>query len=211
MPLVYQQNINEVTKLAVWHIDEQEDFFLQQVPLQREITHQHKRLQHLAGRFLLRELFPRFPLQLIALADTKKPFLPNEAFHFSISHCGDYAAAIVSEQNRVGVDIELITGKVALIKDKFLDASEQQIITGVAAAASSEIILPLTWAWSTKETIFKWYGEGKVDFRQHMHIVRMDAKSNEMTASCIFSKHKQISVQVHGLCFNNLVLTWLHT
>ena len=53
MPLVYQQNINAVTKIGVWHIAEAEDFFAT-VPLQKEITHWHKRLQHLAGRFLLK-------------------------------------------------------------------------------------------------------------------------------------------------------------
>ena len=51
MPLVYQQNINESTRLGLWHIAEKEDFFLNQVPLKKEITHPHKRLQHLAGRF----------------------------------------------------------------------------------------------------------------------------------------------------------------
>ena len=71
MPLVYQQNINAVTKMGVWHITETEDFFLQQVPLQKEITHWHKRLQHLAGRYLLKELYPGFPLELIKIADTK--------------------------------------------------------------------------------------------------------------------------------------------
>ena len=112
MPLVYQQNINEATKLAVWHIVEEEDFFLKRVPLQKEITHPHKRLQHLAGRYLLTELFDDFPLELIQIADTKKPFLPNEAYHFSISHCGDYAAVIVSSINRVGTDIEIVSEKV---------------------------------------------------------------------------------------------------
>jgi hypothetical protein len=63
MPLVYQQNINAVTKMAVWHITETEDFFAT-VPLQKTITHWHKRLQHLAGRFLLKELYPDFPLAI---------------------------------------------------------------------------------------------------------------------------------------------------
>ena len=108
MPLVYQQNINATTKIAVWHITEPEDFFLVQVPLQREIRHWHKRLQHLAGRLLLKELYPDFPVALIQIADTKKPFLENEPYHFSISHCGDYAAVIVSKTYRVGVDVELI-------------------------------------------------------------------------------------------------------
>jgi hypothetical protein len=58
MPLVYQQNINESTKLGVWHITEPEDFYLKQVPLQREISHPNKRLQHLAARYLLKELYP---------------------------------------------------------------------------------------------------------------------------------------------------------
>ena len=105
MPLIYKQQINAATKIGVWHITEEENFFLQFVPLQRSITHPHKRLQHLAGRFLLLEMFPDFPLSLIQIADTRKPFLEDEAFHFSISHCGDYAAIIVSTKNRVGVDI----------------------------------------------------------------------------------------------------------
>ena len=128
MPLVYQQNINESTKLAVWHIAETEDFFLEKVMLPNNITHPHKRLQHLAGRYLLPELFEKFPLELIKIADTRKPFLPDEAFHFSISHCGDYAAAIVSKTNRVGVDIEVVGEKIEKIKDKFLSDEEQETL-----------------------------------------------------------------------------------
>ena len=95
MPLVYQQNINASTKMAVWHIAEPEDFFLASVPVQREIKHWHKRLQHLAGRLLLKEMYPDFPVEMILIADTKKPFLENEPFLFSISHSVVYAAAIV--------------------------------------------------------------------------------------------------------------------
>src|SRR5688500_14753910 len=103
MPIFFQQDIDGDTKLAVWKIEEEESFF--NVPLHRDITHPHKRLQHLAGRYLLRHLFPAFPLDLIKIADTRKPYLDNEAYHFSISHCSDYAAAIVSRSKRVGVDI----------------------------------------------------------------------------------------------------------
>ncbi|HEY1021510.1 MAG TPA: hypothetical protein VGE06_04325, partial [Flavisolibacter sp.] len=122
MPIFFQQDIDGDTKLAVWKIEEEERFFT--VPLQREITHPHKRLQHLSGRYLLRYLFPEFPLDLIKIADTRKPYLEDEAFHFSISHCSDYAAAIVSRNKRVGVDIEVPTTKVDRIKKKFLHAEE---------------------------------------------------------------------------------------
>ena len=110
MPIFFQHQINETTRLGIWKIEETEEFFLSNVPLQQEVTHPLKRLQHLAGRFLLQFLYPGFPYELIRIADTRKPYLPNEQYHFSISHCGDYAAAIVSSDQRVGVDIE-ITGE----------------------------------------------------------------------------------------------------
>jgi len=127
LPLFYQHNINETTKLAIWKIEEEAYFFLEQVPLQREITHPHKRLQHLAGRYLLRFLFPDFPFEEILIADTHKPYLPEEQYHFSISHCGNYAAAIVSSTQRVGIDIEIPTPKVLRITHKYLHPDELEM------------------------------------------------------------------------------------
>ena len=163
MPLFYQQDINLTTKLGIWKIEEPEDFFLQSVPLQRSITHPHKRLQHLAGRFLLPFLFPDFPHAEIEIADTRKPFLPDEQYHFSISHCGDYAAAIVSSKERVGIDIELITQRIHNIKHKFLHADE---IVFVNTHQENQQIGLLTLLWSAKEAMFKWWGWGDVDFSE---------------------------------------------
>lgn len=207
MPLVYQQNINAFTKLGVWHIAEAEDFFLGRVPLPNEITHPHKRLQHLAGRILLKELYDDFPLELIKIADTKKPFLADEGFHFSISHCGDYAAAIVSKQNRVGVDIEIPQQKIERISHKFLGPEEIQVLN----INNYDPHYMLTLAWSIKETIFKWYGLGQVDFREHMHINECKAEDNQFTAQCSFLKHTPLHFKVNGIFFNGNCLTWLAT
>src|SRR5688572_24596109 len=159
MPLFFQQDIDIHTKLAIWKIEEDEDFF--QVPLQRQITHPHKRLQHLAGRYLLKYLFPDFPISLIQVADTRKPFLENEDYHFSISHCGDFAAVIVSNENRVGIDIEMISSKASRIAHKFI--SDEERFYFLQTSFSTEQLATLVW--SCKEAVFKWYGLGKVDFR----------------------------------------------
>ncbi|MFT3702028.1 MAG: 4'-phosphopantetheinyl transferase superfamily protein [Agriterribacter sp.] len=174
MPLFYQHNINQHTKLAVWRIAEPEQFFLSQVPLQQEITHPHKRLQHLAGRYLLLFLFPQFPIELIRIASTKKPYIAGEAFHFSISHSGDYAAAIVSTHQRVGIDIEMPNPKVARIRHKFLHADERVQIEPQSVAdniiLNEAFIRRLTMLWSAKEAVFKWYGLGEVDFSEHIRL-----------------------------------------
>ena len=216
MPLVYQQNINESTRLGVWYIAEPASFFLSRVPFKKEITHPHKRLQHLAGRYLLNELFENFPLELVEIADTRKPFLVNEAFHFSISHCGDYAAAIVSKSNRVGVDIEIISEKIGRIREKFLSVEEQNILNEVIEIQQLILEVPhvmlemrlLTCAWSIKEAMFKWYGSGGIDFRKHLRIDHLEVQSSEVLASCSFLKVQIERLKVHGLYFGNNILTW---
>lgn len=207
MPLVYQQNINAHSRLGVWHIAEEESYFLERVPLQKEITHPHKRLQHLAGRLLLSELYEDFPIRLIQIADTRKPYLPGEAFHFSISHCGDYAAAIVSKENRVGVDIEIPQDKIEKIKHKFLEKQEQELLQ----ALPTEPLKALTMAWSIKESMFKWYATGKVDFKEHMQINECRLTDNQFLASCTFKKEEPVALKVNGIFFNENCLTWLCT
>ena len=124
----FQNDIDADTRLAVWKIEEEEPFFTEKVPLHRQITHPHKRLQHLAGRYLLQALFPDFPIGLIQIADTRKPFLEDEAYHFSISHCGDYAAVVVSKTKSVGIDIELVSDKIRRIEHKFVNEGEAQLL-----------------------------------------------------------------------------------
>lgn len=209
MPLVYQQNINSFTRLGVWHITEPESYFLHKVPLQRAITHPHKRLQHLAGRYLLKALYPGFPYEMIKIADTRKPFLENEAYHFSISHCGDYAAVMVSTAYRVGVDIEMVTSKVEKIIHKFLSAFEQNMLEDMPGNDNEQRKIFLTAAWSIKESLYKWYGDGEVDFIEHLHIEKIVSDTTGGLACCRLLKQKEIELAVQFIFFNGNVLSWV--
>jgi phosphopantetheinyl transferase len=206
MPLVYQQNINATTKIAVWHITETEDFFLAEVPLQREIRHWHKRLQHLAGRLLLKELYPDFPVELIQIADTKKPFLENEPYHFSISHCGDYAAVMVSKTFRVGVDVELVNEKIEQIQQKFISKVEFEILNGQVLMNNVQW---LTLCWSVKESVFKWWGKGSVDFKRGIVLKSITGLPEQGIMHCVFKNETKLAI--HYLFFNNNFLTWVLT
>lgn len=206
MPIFYQQDIDDDTRLAVWHIRESEDFFLADVPLQQTITHPHKRLQHLAGRYLLKFLFPDFPLSLIQIADTRKPFLEDEAYHFSISHCDAYAAVIVSKQNRVGVDVELASPKVQRLQSKFISTEEKML----AAAALMKEEAYATFIWSCKEAVFKWYGKGQVDFKNHMQVRSIIAKDDQSFESIMaFKKHELFYLDLQTRFFGKLCLSWV--
>jgi phosphopantetheinyl transferase len=199
MPIFFQHPINETTRLGIWKIEENEAFFKGNVPQHRDVTHPHKRLQHLAGRFLLQFLFPDFPYELVQVADTRKPFLPDERYHFSISHCGDYAAAIVSRDKRVGIDIEIPVDKIERIRNKFLSPEEMQRLH------VDDDLTQLTALWSAKEAVFKWYGEGKVDFKEHIQLQSRDVEKQQIT--CFFTPRQQ-ELLIQYRVLEQLVLAW---
>jgi phosphopantetheinyl transferase len=201
MPLFYQHNINDTSKLAVWHITENENFFLEKVQLQKTINHPHKRLQHLAGRYLLQLLHPEFPLHLIEIAESNKPLLQDHSYHFSISHCGDYAAAIISENESAGIDVELITPKVQMIQHKFLSIDELKLLPEINSAF-------LTLCWSCKEAVYKWYGKGGVDFKNHIRLNQF--LNRKEIIGCDFLKDEKISLQIRFKFFEGMCLAWLN-
>jgi phosphopantetheinyl transferase len=212
MPLFYQQDIHGIGRLGIWHIREEETFFLEKVPVQREITHPHKRLQHLAGRYLLQHLYPGFPYDLIRIADTRKPYLKDDALHFSISHSGDLAAALVSPQVRVGVDVEQAAPRIGKVLDKFLHPDERQWLDSVQGEHFREYPLAgnfgmATLLWSVKEAIFKWFGDGAVDFSEH---IRIDGFCGPDLLDCRFTKNGSIPLKVSYRYFGDICLSWVH-
>ena len=204
MPIFFQHQINESTRLGIWKIEETEEFFLSNVPLRQQVTHPLKRLQHLAGRFLLQFLYPGFPYELIRIADTRKPYLPNDQYQFSISHCGDYAAAIVSSQQRVGVDIEITSEKAEKIKNKFLTPNEQLIFSLMPGDVTGPQLSTLLWC--AKESVYKWFGDGGVDFRKHIQLEGLHEQDETITGH--FAKTKQ-GLFIHYRHLDHLILTWI--
>jgi phosphopantetheinyl transferase len=185
MPLVYQQNINESAKIGVWHITESEDFFSADITPQKEISHPHKKLQHLAARYLLTVLKKDIPINHITVSSKGKPFIENYHCHFSISHCGHFAAAIVDENQNVGIDIELPNPKIISIKNKFTNDVELALFKTFKFAEFEM----LTIIWSIKESMFKWYGLGELDFKKKLIIKGIDKRDNHFIADCILTKY----------------------
>jgi phosphopantetheinyl transferase len=209
MPLFYQHNINGSTKLAVWKITESEDFFLEKVTVQPEIMHSHKRLQHLAGRYLLQILHPGFPFDLVKIARSKKPLLANRKLHFSISHCNDFAAAIVSEKKSVGIDVELVTQKIELVKARFLSEHELNLLSSRNYQLLTKKNEILTLFWSAKECIFKWYGKGHLSFKNNMSLNELFLENEHGSINADFIKDKKVHLKIEFRFFDTLCLAWL--
>jgi phosphopantetheinyl transferase (holo-ACP synthase) len=65
------------------------------------------------------------------------------------------------------VDIEFVSSRLKGISTKFLTEDERKYLEKWQYMSTLHLQM-MTIIWSSKEAIFKWYGEGKVDFKKHM-------------------------------------------
>lgn len=151
MPLISIETINACTdtRLALWHITETEDDFLNGNLISKTFLNTVKtkfksasrRRETLAVRAALNALFGHGTA--LSHDAEGRPFLDN-GYKVSISHTKGYAAVIVSRFSEVSVDIEYISPRALRIKNMYLRDDEK------ALTQTSAIL-----HWCAKETVFK--------------------------------------------------------
>jgi phosphopantetheinyl transferase len=104
----------------------------------------------------------------------------------------------------VGIDVEIPTEKISKIMYKFLSAKEHEKFHLIQP--DKDRIPFSTLLWSAKECVFKWYGNGGVDFRKEIQLNKQH-EENE-TIESLFSKNNT-ELTVHYRQFDHLVLAWV--
>ncbi|HTM66628.1 MAG TPA: 4'-phosphopantetheinyl transferase superfamily protein [Flavipsychrobacter sp.] len=171
MPLYREWSSDQYSLAAIWEIKEPESFFIERTGVTSDIKSEKRRLEHLAGRFLLKHLKREFPLLNIKPDEHDKPRVDNNQFYFSISHSFPYVAAVVSPDVECGIDIQVWHARMQQLQHKFLTKKEQLFFQN-----DPQLI---TLAWCAKEAVYKWQGRRGVDFIEHLPISQVEEESNE--------------------------------
>jgi 4'-phosphopantetheinyl transferase len=171
MPVVFSKKIDDQTMLCVWKIEETEAQLLSGLQLKQHeldivaaLSAGKRALHWLSTRLLLRTMLNTADYIDCKMDEHGKPYLVNSETHISLSHSYDYAAVMISENRKVGVDIELIKMKIKSIKHKFLSDIE------LAQKQIGDNTLGLYVCWCAKEAIYKWHGKKGLEFKKHIHI-----------------------------------------
>ena len=139
---------------------------------------------HEAGRKLLKALYRAETgedLPEISITDRGKPYFPDSAWHFSISHTPKHAFCVLS-RNNVGLDAEELDRKINLkLAEKILSPGEKRRFD---AAENKEKAL-LTF-WVLKEAAAKLSGEGLRGYPNHTDFTLDDPRVTE-TDGCILA------------------------
>jgi hypothetical protein len=71
---------------------------------------------------------------------------------------------------------------------------------------------PLTLLWCCKEAVFKWYGKGKVDFREHIHVKSIiDAGDDSYNLIVSFNREEELFLDLRARFFDELCLGYVVT
>ncbi len=162
MPL-FAEYFESDYQLVLWKMDEDEAFFREKINLTEKeteylyrITNSNRRKEWLAIRYLLQNKFNL--QQCISYTAEGKPFI--DSYHLGISHSFEIAGLILSKYP-CALDVEKVLPRIVNIAHRAFSPQELHF------AQTPE---QLTVCWCAKETIFKLYGHGNIDFKGDIEI-----------------------------------------
>jgi 4'-phosphopantetheinyl transferase EntD len=197
MPLLYQQNINEHVKWALWQMDEPESFFILDGYDANHIGHAHKRKQHLAGRYVMKFLMPDLNVNDIIVPPNRKPyFSKHTGVDFSVSHSNQMVGVLIGQQHHVGMDIEFPGQKVISVKDKFMTKEEFIVFHGDSVSDQEKA----TICWTIKESAYKLIGKMGVDFKRDLQIKEVMTTGEGWTSRLKYSGLPDDLLTANGFC-----------
>lgn len=171
MPLHYIKYQGPNSILGLWHLTEDESFFLpslDQLVTERKnlesIHHTKRRTEWLAGRYLVMQLAKRINLRFdgIWTDEHNKPHLILDNAHISLSHTPPYVVAILDVKSYCGIDVEGFREKLIPLSPKFLNSKELVI--------ADNDLEKLAVLWGAKEALYKLHGRKSLIFKDNLII-----------------------------------------
>lgn len=209
MPLLKELKVDEHTRIAIWKIEEDIDFFQNKLTLLpndlveiKKLKQPQRKLEWFASRWLLRYLIdPVDPIE-VESDEFGKQILRNYPFQISLSHSKDLVAAITSSKHSVGIDIEFIEQRIENISRKFMSDSE------LSSVFDSHRLRHLYLFWSAKEAIYKHYSKRKLDFKRDMIISPFVPEANGSINAELKLNGVVKNYLLRFECFDNYVMVF---
>lgn len=214
MPYIQLNTSLSGINLGLWQVEEDEIFFLTRLKLYENewkrlslISHSQKRLEWLSSRLCMKELLKISNSHRVEALNSHngKPYLSDNSYRISFSHSNKYSAAIASRQHEVGIDIEYLLRK-RNIETRFLFMSEAEL-EAYHARPSLELFLLM---WSSKETIYKIFGERGTSFKHHisLDISNLEENPNGMLPAIVHKDDFEKRYEIHYSISGEYLLTY---
>lgn len=206
MPLYKVINHSVDTTIFVWRIEESSlDLFDSVVIADKSVVRLAgmKSDLHRRGFLSVRMLLQQagYSDNDLFYDDLGKPHL-SDGKHISISHSYNFATIVISTVP-VGIDMEKIREKMAVIAPRFMEDN-----FSFPSSEDSEYIRKLTIVWGVKEAIFKVRNEKGISFKNHIKVEPFEMLSQNGLAHLHFQGLHQV-FEMHFLQLQNFILVYV--
>ncbi len=206
MPLYKTITVNKDTSIAIWKVDESEEYLSKGIFLSQNCqlrydgmkSEMHRRA-FLSIRHLL-VLYNYVDKDLI-YNEAGKPHL-KDGKYISITHSHNFTGIIISSSDEVGIDIEMQRDKILRIAHKFTPFEEYRTLANTAA-----IVRKLTIVWGAKESLYKIYGQQGISFLHHINVADFSF-SDESTSAEILYKGDRSQYNINFLEFERFTCVY---
>jgi 4'-phosphopantetheinyl transferase len=208
MPLLHYYTLEHHTRLGVWNIEENEQYFFDKLELSDsewnyitgKYSNDHRRLEWLAGQYLLHVL-----TGYVAKPERDmygKPILSNSNWHLSISHSHFRTASIIS--NRInGIDIQLINEKILKLYTKFVNDDEAKYLN------DKDLMQHVSVIWGAKEALYKAYSKREIDFKKNLIVHKFDLNfENGWTTGSVIKEDIHMDFNIYYKKLENYILVY---
>lgn len=210
MPLVFKRNISNGTELGLWELTEPVDELLQQLTLTpgeeeifRRLKGDTRKQQWLGYRVIIKRIINSPEVLDINYSPFGRPIILNLRSRISVSHSGNYAAAMVSYNKPVGIDIEKIHPRIEKVVHKFLNDNELESLKLDPSIEHMHV------CWSAKEAIYKFYHRRQLDFRVNISLQPFIFQSNGELRGSIHLDDLHCTLQLHYERFDGYILVYI--
>ncbi|MEA2042921.1 MAG: 4'-phosphopantetheinyl transferase superfamily protein [Bacteroidota bacterium] len=127
----------------------------------KRIKNKNRRAEWLSTRYLLKEILGKYPG--IEYEYTGRPILKHK-LNLSVTHSKGVVGIVLSEHDSPGADIEIVNERIQRIAEKF---TKPELIIKNRPDNTNRHLYAI---WCGKETLFKMYAKGNLNFKEHLFI-----------------------------------------
>lgn len=209
MPLKIKYTVTPEIEIGIWEITESVEDLIGMLFLNKAefdtlyaFSSEVRRKQWLSYRALIRNMVKMDTIYKIYYNEHNKPYLINPARSISVSHSGNFSAALIDQNPSSinGLDVEMIHPKILRVADKFLSEQELKFL-------GDDQLLNAIILWSAKEAAFKFVGKQGVFMKEHIHIQAYDPTIYESIRMLVEAEDVYAEMTITHRRYNDLIIT----
>ena len=207
MGVIVKEQVAGDCLLGIWEITEDFNTLYSRLRLDdeeeeklRSFKSEGRKLEWLSVRNLINELTGR-ESRIIYNAE-RKPFIKGNSFSISISHSHNLTSILLSENRRVGIDLEYMSHKINKISFKFIN--EQEIITHDPGFERYHLYIH----WCAKEALYKICDKQDINFRDNLTIFPFSPEKEGHIKGRVLNVYGIEDFRLYYREYNNYAIVW---